>query len=152
VALEHIRTSTQGSNISHVFGLNILYVLDARLRPVPLGCSGELFIGGLQLSRGYLKNPEQTFVDDPFCPGDTMCATGDLVHMSPTNGSITYLGHRDRQIKIRGFREEIGEIEVLKAASKLIVNTVILKFNIRHDTLAAFLEYPSDPESPNNYL
>jgi non-ribosomal peptide synthetase component F len=128
VALEHIRKSTQGSNISHVFGLNILYVLDARLRPVPLGCSGKLFIGGLQLACGYLRNPEQTSVDDLFCPGDTMYATGDLIRMSYANGSITYLGHRDRQIKIRGFREEIGEIEALK----FIVNTVILK--VRHQT------------------
>ncbi|KAF8587753.1 amino acid adenylation [Ramaria rubella] len=143
-----ITSATEGSNIGWPFGLNILYVLDDRLRPVPLGCVGELFISGPQVARGYLNNPEQTakaFIDDPFRPGSRMYATGDLVRMSPIDGSFSYLGRRDTQIKIHGLRVEIGEIEtVLKTASNDITNAVVLKVNVGHDMLIAFLEYPSN--------
>jgi aryl carrier-like protein len=154
--LTDVTSCTECSNVGHPFGLNVIYVLDQRLRPVPLGCAGELFIGGPQLARGYLKDPKQTsevFIDDPFRPGNIMYATGDLARMSPINGSITYLGRRDTQVKIRGFRVETGEIEVvLKAASKFILNAVVLKINVGHDILVAFLEYRSDLSSPSTDL
>jgi hypothetical protein len=109
---------------------------------------GELFIGGPQLAQGYLGNPEQTarvFVDDPFRPGTTMYATGDLVRINPVDLSFTYLDRRDTQIKIRGLRVEAGEIEaVLKATSKAITNTAVMKIDVEPEALVAFLEYPSD--------
>lgn len=156
VALTHVATSTQGSNIGRPFGLNAIYVLDERRRPVPLGCVGELFIGGPQVARGYLKNPEQTakvFVDNPFRPGSTMYATGDLVRMNPVDGSITYLGRRDTQIKIRGLRVEIGEIEVvLKTSSQLITNAVVIKVELGRESLVAFLEYPSNSKTEDIHI
>ena len=150
--LAHVTSTTECSNIGYPFGLNIIYVLDERLRLVPLGCVGELYIAGPQVARGYLNDPEQTakvFVDNPFHPGSIMYATGDLVRMNPVDGSITYLGRRDSQMKIRGLRVEAGEIEsILKATSENITNAVVLKVDVGHESLVAFLEYSSgDTES-----
>jgi non-ribosomal peptide synthetase component F len=75
---------------------------------------GELFIGGPQLALRYLNDPDQStkvFVDNPFCPGTTMYATGDLVRMNAVDGSLTFFARRDTQIKIHGLRVEAGEIE-----------------------------------------
>ncbi|KAF8572689.1 acetyl-CoA synthetase-like protein [Ramaria rubella] len=147
-ALRGVTSSTECSNIGWGFGLNSVYVLDERLRPVPLGCVGELFIGGPQLARGYLNNPTETtrvFLSNPFLPGAVMYATGDLVRRSPQDDSITFLDRRDTQIKIRGQRVEAGEIEaVLQATSNSITNAAVIKVNAGHDALIAYLECPSD--------
>ena len=92
-----------------------LYVLDKYLQPVPVGIPGELHIGGVNLSRGYLKQPEltaQTFIADPFSsqPGARLYKTRDLTRFLP-DGNIEYLGRIDHQVKLRGFRIELGEIE-----------------------------------------
>ncbi|MGV8124226.1 MAG: amino acid adenylation domain-containing protein [Candidatus Xenobiia bacterium LiM19] len=98
-----------------------VYILDDAHRPVPVGVTGELFIGGDCLARGYLKRPELTaerFIDNPFATEDErqkgrnlrIYKTGDLARWLP-DGNIEYIGRNDDQIKIRGFRVELGEIE-----------------------------------------
>ncbi len=90
----------------------VLRVLDADMRPVPVGVPGELWIGGAGVARGYWQRPELTadrFRDDPLGAG-RIYGTGDMVRLNP-DGSIDFLGRADGQVKIRGHRIELGEIE-----------------------------------------
>ncbi|EPV8497398.1 enterobactin non-ribosomal peptide synthetase EntF [Klebsiella pneumoniae] len=90
-----------------------LRILDAAMRPVPPGVAGDLYLTGIQLAQGYLGRPDlnaSRFIADPFAPGERMYRTGDVARWL-TNGAVEYLGRSDDQLKIRGQRIELGEID-----------------------------------------
>jgi amino acid adenylation domain-containing protein len=96
-----------------------VYVLDRYMQPVPIGVPGELHIGGVGLARGYLNRPQLTaekFIPNPFStsPDARLYKTGDLVRYLP-DGDLEFLGRLDQQVKIRGLRVELGEIEAVLA-------------------------------------
>ncbi|HKG80964.1 MAG TPA: amino acid adenylation domain-containing protein [Pyrinomonadaceae bacterium] len=106
------------------------YVLDQQMQPVPIGVTGELYIGGNGLARGYLNKPALTadrFVPHPFSeePGGRLYRTGDLVRYR-LSGNLEFVGRVDQQVKIRGFRIELGEIEVVLLAHAQIRECVVL--------------------------
>jgi len=106
-----------------------LYLLGPRDEPVPIGVSGELYIGGAGVARGYLDRPDLTaarFLRDPFSPDPAarMYRTGDVCRYRP-DGNLEYVGRADQQVKIRGFRVEPGEIEAVLLAHPLVAETVV---------------------------
>ena len=122
-----------------------VYVLDPLMQPVPVGVTGELFLGGEGLARGYLNRPELTaerFIPDPFSPvpGARLYRTGDLVRLL-RDGSIEWLARADGQTKIRGFRIELGEIETALAELPGIRQAVVVvrEASAGDQRLAAYL-------------
>lgn len=116
------------------------YILDTNLQPVPIGLTGELFLGGDGLALGYHGQPDLTktvFIDNPFDLGSKIYRTGDLVRHR-ADGNIEFLGRQDFQVKIRGFRVELGEVEIALLTHPLI-------------RAAAVATY-SDPESKEQWL
>ncbi|RNB59090.1 amino acid adenylation domain-containing protein [Brevibacillus gelatini] len=122
-----------------------VYVLDAHMQPVPVGVSGELYIGGSSLARGYLNRPELTqerFVAHPFseAEGARLYRTGDLVRYLP-DGSLEFIGRTDDQTSIRGFRVELGEVETAIVAHPAVKEAVVTVCTDKQGTkrLAAYL-------------
>ncbi|KAK9763050.1 hypothetical protein K7432_010635 [Basidiobolus ranarum] len=126
----HKEQSTSSIPIGRPLANKQIYLLDGAGQPVPLGATGELYIGGAGVARGYLNRPELTderFLPDPFSKqeGARMYKTGDLARYLP-DGNIQFLGRKDHQIKIRGFRIEPGEIEALLIRHPQVKEVVVL--------------------------
>lgn len=109
-----------------------LRILDARLQPVPPGVAGDLYLTGVQLAHGYLDRPDLTasrFVADPFGDGTRMYRTGDVARWL-ANGAVEYLGRSDDQLKIRGQRIELNEIDhalaALPGVQQAVTHAVVL--------------------------
>ena len=137
------------TNIGRSISNKLLYVLDPNLKPVPIGVPGELYIGGDGLARGYLNRPELTkerFLDNPFVSGEDRAIrrnlriykTGDLVRWLP-DGNLEFIGRNDHQIKIRGFRVELGEIESKLSAHSSVQQAVVTVYKTESGkSLAAY--------------
>ncbi len=125
-----------------------IYILDTGLQPVAQGIAGELYIGGANVSQGYLNRPDLTderFIANPWNPTTRLYRTGDLARINP-DGTLHYLGRLDQQVKIRGFRVELAEIEtvlrkqpairecVVVAIEQHLVAYVVAAANARIDT------------------
>jgi amino acid adenylation domain-containing protein len=113
-----------------------IYLLDPDLQPVPVGATGELYVGGAGLSRGYHKRPGMTaekFIPSPFGPakGARLYRSGDLARYRP-DGAIEYLGRTDHQVKLRGFRIELGEVETVLNDHEAVKEAVVL---VREDSV-----------------
>ena len=131
------------------------YVLDEELNSVPVGDTGQMYLAGAGLARGYLGHPGRTaasFLPDPFAerPGERMCATGDNVRLQP-DGNYVYVGRIDDQIKISGYRVEIGEVEHNLRACRGVVDAAAL---LREDTPggAAIVAYLVGERRPDELL
>ena len=126
-----------------------IYILNSHLKPVPVGVSGEIYIGGQGVARGYLNRPELTaerFQRDPFSAGSggRMYRSGDLAKWRE-DGTIEFLGRNDDQVKIRGYRIELGEIELQLLRNEKVTNAVV----VAHEELMGerrLVAYLTSPE------
>jgi acyl-coenzyme A synthetase/AMP-(fatty) acid ligase len=129
-----IRRADLARGLGSVIGRPIpdlrLYLLNEKLQPVPPGVPGEIFVGGAGVARGYLNRPELTaerFLRDPFsnAPGARLYRSGDLARYT-AQGELEYLGRKDGQVKLRGFRVELGEIESVLNRHGAVRESVVL--------------------------
>ncbi|MCK9800926.1 amino acid adenylation domain-containing protein [Pseudomonas sp. MAFF 302030] len=123
----------------------VLEATRAGLQPAPLGALGEIYIGGAQVSRGYLNRPSDAFIDDPLQPGRRLYRTGDLARLA-ADGSLHLAGRSDQQIKIRGFRVEPGELEAALLALNGVSQAVV------HFSAGQLLAYAVSPRQSAELL
>jgi amino acid adenylation domain-containing protein len=134
-----------------------VYILDASMEPVPVGMTGEIYIGGHQIARGYLNRDdltEERFTSDPFCERDDsfLYMTGDLGRRQ-TDGQIEYIGRNDSQVKIRGYRIEIGEIERVVRQHTGTRDTLVMdREDLPGDHRLVAYVIPSDPDYSTSNL
>jgi amino acid adenylation domain-containing protein/non-ribosomal peptide synthase protein (TIGR01720 family) len=129
------------------------YVLDRWMQPVPIGTPGELYIGGIGVTRGYLNRSQQTamvFVPNPFNekPGDRLYRTGDLVRWLP-DGQLDFLGRMDHQVKIRGYRIELSEIEAVLGRYPNVEQAVVVVHETDNVSRLAGYVTPTDEPKPD---
>ncbi|HET8841668.1 MAG TPA: AMP-binding protein, partial [Ktedonobacteraceae bacterium] len=144
---------SSGVPIGYPVAQGRVYLLDQHLQPVPSGLSGEIYIGGPGVARGYIGKPDTTalsFLPDPFTtiPGSRVYRTGDRAFMLP-DGDLIFLGRNDRQIKIRGYRVNLNEVEaILRRVSEVKDALVLMRDD--HDNQAYLIAYilASDPSAP----
>jgi amino acid adenylation domain-containing protein len=128
------------SALSQVLGNNRVYVLDADLRLAPVGVLGELYLGGAQVCRGYLNADAdaQTFIQSPFDAAQRLYRTGDLARYR-ADGAIQLHGRRDQQVKVRGFRIELAEIEAELLRLPSVAEALVLPAASAEQGLLAFI-------------
>jgi len=134
-----------------------VYILDKYLQPVPMGVSGEIYLGGMQLSRGYLNQSELTkekFIPNPFLAvranhdSPLLYKTGDKARYLP-DGKIEFLGRIDNQVKIRGFRLELGEIETILEQHSAVQQAVVI-FQADDQRLISYITAETNISPPNS--
>ena len=132
------------------------YVLDSHFSPVPIGLSGELYLGGAGLARGYYKHPELTaerFVPNPFSsqPGERLYRTGDVVRYHK-DGQLEFIGRVDQQVKLRGYRIELGEIEAVLSEHAGVRDCVVVSMGAPGEQQLAAYVVAAQPGSSNGQL
>ncbi|GAA3772708.1 amino acid adenylation domain-containing protein [Streptomyces phyllanthi] len=133
------------------------YVLDSQRQPVPVGVPGELWIGGSSVSQGYLAgtaDQKERFLSDPFsqAPGARMYRSGDKVRLLPDH-SLEFVGRVDRQIKVRGFRVELGEIEAVMRRHPRVTGSIVVVANANTNMhLVGYLTDADGSRGPAEWL
>jgi amino acid adenylation domain-containing protein len=130
------------------------FILDRHLRVLPIGVPGELYLGGVGLARGYLNQPQITadrFLPHPFgtAPGARLYRTGDIARWLP-DGTIEFVGRRDSQIKVRGFRVELEEVEAVLTEHPAVKEAAVLKAGATAARLVAFATARDDSKPAPN--
>jgi thioesterase domain-containing protein/acyl carrier protein len=149
--IERVEANNQEITIGRPIANTEIYVLDAQLQPVPIGVSGEIYIGGDGLARGYHRRPDMTadrFIPHPFSnhPNARLYRTGDLARYRK-DGKILHFGRMDQQVKIRGFRIELGEIESVLSRHPKVSQVVVTAREDQHG-LKQLVAYVVPVEGP----
>lgn len=114
---------------------NRIYIIDKYMKPVPIGCQGEIYIAGLGMTRGYMNDRElssKKYIEDPFIKEEKMFRTGDH-GLWLENGNIIFINRKDRQVQIHGYRIELGEIERQLGRHNKIEDIVVIDYKVAKD-------------------